>query len=74
MFLFCIGQHTVKVKKRDRKKDVQLVTSMGVIILHLYDATPLHRDNFLRLVKKGYYDSILFHRVIKNFIDRKSVV
>ncbi|GAC1416858.1 MAG: peptidylprolyl isomerase [Flavisolibacter sp.] len=68
MFLFCLGQHAVKVKKRDRKKDVELVTSMGNIILRLYNATPLHRDNFLRLVKMGYYDSVLFHRVIKNFM------
>jgi peptidyl-prolyl cis-trans isomerase B (cyclophilin B) len=37
-------------------------------VLRLYDSTPLHRDNFLRLVKSGYYDSTLFHRVIKNFM------
>jgi len=45
-----------------------MVTDFGVIILRLYDSTPLHRDNFIRLVKSGYYDSILFHRVIKNFM------
>ena len=45
-----------------------MVTSYGTIVLRLYDSTPLHRDNFIRLVKSGYYDSILFHRVIKNFM------
>lgn len=56
------------VKKRDRKKDILLKTSMGEIVLRLFDATPLHRDNFIRLVKTGYYDSVLFHRVIQNFM------
>ena len=45
-----------------------MVTSYGTIVLRLYDSTPLHRDNFIRLVKSGYYDSVLFHRVIKNFM------
>jgi len=58
----------VKLKKKDRKRDIELVTSEGNIVLRLYDSTPLHRDNFLRLVKTKYYDSILFHRVIKNFM------
>ena len=44
------------------------MTSSGSIILRLSDSTPLHRDNFLRLVKSGYYDGLLFHRVIKNFM------
>jgi peptidyl-prolyl cis-trans isomerase B (cyclophilin B) len=41
---------------------------MGVIIVRLYDATPLHRDNFVKLVGQGFYDSLLFHRVIQNFM------
>ncbi len=41
---------------------------LGDIIVRLYDETPLHRDNFLKLVKDGYYDGTLFHRVIKNFM------
>jgi len=56
------------LRKNDLKKDVSLVTSKGTIILRLSDSTPLHRDNFLKLVKQHYYDSILFHRVIKNFM------
>ncbi|HEY1871808.1 MAG TPA: peptidylprolyl isomerase [Chitinophagaceae bacterium] len=56
------------VKKKDRKKDVLLETNYGNIVIRLSDSTPLHRDNFLKLVKTGYYDSVLFHRVIKNFM------
>ncbi|MCX8020871.1 MAG: peptidylprolyl isomerase [Chitinophagaceae bacterium] len=56
------------VRKKDRKKDVLLKTSMGEIIIRLSDSTPLHRDNFLKLVKQKFYDSILFHRVIKDFM------
>ena len=63
-----IAQKEVVIKKKDRKKDVLLQTSMGDIIIRLSDSTPLHRDNFLKLVKEGYYDSVLFHRVIKNFM------
>lgn len=56
------------VKKKDRKRDVLLQTSMGDIIIRLSDSTPLHRDNFLKLVKVHYYDGVLFHRVIKDFM------
>lgn len=47
---------------------VLLHTSLGDIVLRLYDETPLHRDNFVKLVKETYYDGTLFHRVIKNFM------
>lgn len=47
---------------------VKLTTSMGVVIIRLYDATPLHRDNFIKLVKQHFYDSLLFHRVINSFM------
>jgi cyclophilin family peptidyl-prolyl cis-trans isomerase len=63
-----LAQQNVKLTKRDRKRDVELVTTEGTMILRLYDSTPLHRDNFLRLVKSHFYDSVLFHRVIKNFM------
>lgn len=49
-------------------KRVLIKTGKGNIIVRLYDETPLHRDNFLRLVAEGYYDGTLFHRVIKNFM------
>ena len=47
---------------------VQLTTDSGVIVLRLYNQTPLHRDNFLKLVKQHYFDSLVFHRVINNFM------
>lgn len=62
------AQEEIKIRKKDRKKDIMMVTDSGTIILRLSDSTPLHRDNFIRLVKKGFYDSIAFHRVIKNFM------
>ena len=45
-----------------------LQTSMGDMVVRLSDSTPLHRDNFLKLVKVHYYDGVLFHRVIKDFM------
>jgi len=56
------------VRKRDLKRDVELVTDKGPIIFRLYDETPLHRNNFLKLVNQSFYDSIIFHRVINNFL------
>lgn len=47
---------------------VDIKTTMGDIKVKLYDDTPKHRDNFLKLVKEGYYDGVLFHRVIKDFM------
>jgi peptidyl-prolyl cis-trans isomerase B (cyclophilin B) len=38
------------------------------MVIRLYDSTPLHRDNFIKLVQEGFYDSLLFHRVIQNFM------
>ena len=45
-----------------------IVTSKGTIKIKLYKETPLHRDNFVKLASKRFYDNILFHRVIKNFM------
>jgi cyclophilin family peptidyl-prolyl cis-trans isomerase len=59
-----IGQ----VKNDSKGTKVSIETSLGNIILILYDETPLHRDNFIKLVKEGYYDNQLFHRVIKDFM------
>ena len=59
---------TARVTGADRRKDVLLQTSMGNITVRLSDATPMHRDNFIKLVKSNYYDGILFHRVINRFM------
>ncbi len=47
---------------------VELKTTLGDIYVDLYNDTPLHRDNFLKLVGEGFYDGVLFHRVIDNFM------
>ncbi len=47
---------------------IQLKTTLGDITISLYDDTPLHRDNFIKLVNSGFYDGIYFHRVIQNFM------
>ena len=47
---------------------VNIETSEGTITVRLYDDTPLHRENFIKLVKEGYYDGTLFHRVINRFM------
>jgi peptidyl-prolyl cis-trans isomerase B (cyclophilin B) len=62
------AQKDSTIKKKDRKRDVLMQTTMGDIVVRLSDSTPLHRDNFLKLVKVGYYDSVLFHRVMKDFM------
>lgn len=48
--------------------DVVIETTEGNITVRLYDFTPLHCENFLKLVNGGYYENLLFHRVIKNFM------
>jgi peptidyl-prolyl cis-trans isomerase B (cyclophilin B) len=47
---------------------VEVTTDSGTMVIRLYDSTPLHRDNFIKLVQEGFYDSLLFHRVIRNFM------
>lgn len=50
------------------RKAVVLQTTAGDIRIELYDETPAHRDNFLKLVRSHFYDSLLFHRVVRNFV------
>jgi cyclophilin family peptidyl-prolyl cis-trans isomerase len=66
--LSSLAQKEVKLKKKDKKRDVELITTQGAIVIRLSDSTPLHRDNFLKLAKSGFYDSTLFHRVISQFM------
>ena len=70
-------QELEALQKKDNMK-VKIQTMLGDIVVRLYDETPLHRDrsalplatskNFVKLVKEGYYDGTLFHRVIKDFM------
>ncbi len=47
---------------------VEMTTTEGPVILRLYGDTPLHQANFIKLAKEGFYDGLLFHRVIENFM------
>lgn len=51
-----------------QSNEVLFETTEGNIRVMLYDDTPIHRDNFLKLVNEQFYDSLLFHRVIKSFM------
>ena len=55
-------------KRGEKRAQVLFETSMGNIRIELYNETPLHRDNFLKKVKSGFYNGLLFHRVIKDFM------
>lgn len=46
----------------------QISTRFGNLVIQLSDSTPLHRDNFVKLTEEGFYDSLLFHRVIRGFM------
>ena len=67
LFLLLLLVTTSSVMAQERA-EVLLETTEGNIRIALYNETPLHRDNFLKLVKMHVYDSLLFHRVIKDFM------
>ncbi|WP_088654403.1 peptidylprolyl isomerase [Geofilum rhodophaeum] len=58
LFVFCGAKQTL----------VEITTDYGVMEVRLYDETPLHRDNFIKLVEEGFFDDLLFHRVIPEFM------
>lgn len=66
--LFAAGGCKNKSKNMEKETIVRMETSMGTIRVKLYNETPKHRDNFLRLVQSGVYDDIIFHRVIREFM------
>ena len=66
-FLFSSSFKDIKDEGSGEIK-VMITTDYGVIKIKLYNETPLHRDNFVKLVKEHYYDSLLFHRVIRSFM------
>jgi len=55
-------------QEKDSRTRVLISTDMGDITVWLYDETPQHRDNFVKLVEEGWYDESIFHRVIKDFM------
>lgn len=67
-----LSSKTVENNNKNQNMDtltkVLISTSLGDITIALYDETPLHKENFLKLSKEGYYDGVLFHRIIKEFM------
>lgn len=57
-----------KKAQEPKRPRVEIRTELGTIIVELYNETPQHRDNFLKLVKEHYYDSLLWHRIIPAFM------
>ena len=68
VFYSCNPPQKKSNTNNDIKKDVELVTDFGSIVLRLSDETPIHRDNFLKLTKEGFFDSIQWHRVVDQFL------
>ncbi|MBK8968160.1 MAG: peptidylprolyl isomerase [Lewinellaceae bacterium] len=62
MLVLCLGSCQKKAPQ------VWIHTDMGDILVRLYDETPKHRDNFLKLAGEGFYDSLLLHRIIRDFM------
>ena len=68
LFAICVGVKG-QTMKGDVRPEVLIETTMGNIRVELYNETPLHRDNFLELIREDhFYDSLLFHRVIPDFM------
>lgn len=57
----------VNIPEPPRKK-VMIETPMGNMVAELFNTTPVHRENFLKLVSSGFYDGLLFHRIMDNFM------
>lgn len=72
LILSCTHSKKLTYQPVEVKKDniirVRIITDLGTMVVKLYDSTPLHRDNFVKLVRQGFYDSLLFHRVIQSFM------
>ena len=68
LFLAFLITNCLQAQNDTIRHEVLLETDSGNIVIALYNETPLHRDNFLKLVKSGAYNGVLFHRVIKDFM------
>lgn len=69
VLLFCLaGLLSCKTNAGHDNTIVSMKTSLGDAKIRLYDGTPRHRDNFIKLVKTGFYDGVSFHRIIKDFM------
>lgn len=68
LMILAAGGCKNKAKNMEKETTVRIETSMGTIRVKLYNETPLHRDNFIKLAQSGVYNDIIFHRVIRNFM------
>jgi len=67
-FLLIVFGLTAVFAAKPKNQYVRIRTSYGQCIIRLYNETPKHRDNFIKLAKRGFYNGTLFHRVIQNFM------
>ena len=67
-FIFLLFTLSAFKEKKEKETKIVIKTTLGNIKLKLYNETPKHRDNFIKLVKEHFYDSTLFHRVIQSFM------
>jgi len=67
-FFSCGNQPKKEATKVEKRVVLEMITTQGTIVLELYNETPKHRDNFKMLAEEGAFDSLLFHRVIENFM------
>jgi len=65
VIFFCF---TTSLSAQEKRTRVTIETDSGRIVLELYNETPLHRDNFIKLASSGFYDGTKFHRVIEDFM------
>ncbi len=68
LLLLVFGIMVLSACGGEKEQKVRISTDMGDIVIKLYNGTPQHRDNFIKLAKEGYYDGTLFHRVIPQFM------
>lgn len=71
LLILCMLTSTLllaQTKTTENSVMIQMETTAGTMVLQLYNETPKHRDNFIKLANEGYYDGLLFHRVIKAFM------
>lgn len=66
--ILILSLFTLTASAQEKQYQVEVKTNVGTFTVKLYNETPLHRDNFLKLVREGVYNNLVFHRVIKNFM------
>lgn len=68
IILLCLPAIEVRSQENNSGRLIKIETSQGDMLVRLYDETPGHRDNMIKLIKEGFYVNHLFHRVIKDFM------